>query len=134
MATNIKNPHVIDASAILNFIMPDEKTNPIISKIFKAYQQNKNTLVAPRLILYEVANALNSAIIRKRTTFPIAQKILQKFSKLPILYLEINELKTLTLANQNQISFYDASYLHLSQKLKCPLITLDKKLAKLSHV
>jgi predicted nucleic acid-binding protein len=41
---------------------------------------------------------------------------------------DVEALQVLAIANASGLSFYDASYLWLADKLSAPLVTLDKRL------
>ncbi|MBU1071519.1 type II toxin-antitoxin system VapC family toxin [Patescibacteria group bacterium] len=133
MAANKQPSVVIDSSAILSYLLPDESPPKKISHTFQLYQQNKLNLIAPELLKIEVGNTLKTAILQKRLQPKLAKQILKQFLLLPIRYTyQINYLATLNLTIKHNLSFYDALYLHLSQINQVPLITIDKKLAKLS--
>jgi predicted nucleic acid-binding protein len=52
--------------------------------------------------------------------------------KMRISYADFKE--TYSIAAKHHITFYDATYVCLAMKLKCPLVTLDAKLAqKIKH-
>lgn len=133
MATNIDKNHVLDVSAIMAALLPDEKNSKQAKKIITLLKNPKNQFFAPQLLMFEAGNVLHSAVISHRITPLASQKIIQTFLQLPIQIQNINPQQTLQLSISHNLSFYDAAYLHLSQKFKCPLISLDKKLTKLSH-
>ncbi|MCD6478505.1 MAG: type II toxin-antitoxin system VapC family toxin [Candidatus Diapherotrites archaeon] len=89
------------------------------------------------LIYYELGNLL-------RTDVQLIRKLSCKDSlKLMLLWSRfIDEFmrtevpvwsETLKLAIEKKITFYDAAYLWLARRLKEPLITMDKKLARLTR-
>jgi len=89
------------------------------------------------LIYYELGNLL-------RTDVQLIRKLSCKDSlKLMLLWSRfIDEFmraevpvwsETLKLAIEKKITFYDAAYLWLARRLKEPLITMDKKLARLAR-
>jgi predicted nucleic acid-binding protein len=123
---------VLDASAVLAYILPDERTPKHIIKVFKYWKNQKTNPFSPPLLKSEVGNTLKSSVKRKRLTPKTAQKIYNNFLKLPITYITPNLPKTLILAIKHNLSFYDALYLSLSLEKSTSLVTLDKKLAKLS--
>lgn len=124
---------IIDSSAILSHILPDESLSKKFTQIFKLYQQNKLDFIAPDLLKIEVGNTLKTAIIQKRLTLKLATQILNQFLLMPINYIkDINHPAVFKLTITHNLTFYDAIYLHLSLTNQAPLITLDKKLARLS--
>ena len=131
MAVNTKL--VIDASAVLARLLPDEKTPREIKNIFRQYQSEKLVLVAPNLLPYEVGNALRSLTLSHRIPTDLAPALFEDFLNLRISYVEIDFNRVLSLAISAKISVYDASYLFLARKLNANLLTLDKRLLKLQQ-
>ena len=89
--------------------------------------------LVPAMWPFEVANALNVAVRRGRTTTEAAHRHLTLLAEVtieittPPRTAEIGAL--LDLANACNLSPYDAAYLQLAQVRGLPLATLDKKLA-----
>jgi predicted nucleic acid-binding protein len=105
----------------MSWLLPDEKSPKSV----------KEQLIAPELLVYEVVNALKTSVRRKRITDDIAQQLLHEFESWNIQYLKIDNESVLNLAIAEELSGYDASYLCLAKKMKCKLLTWDKKLEKL---
>lgn len=112
---------VIDASYVLSWLMPDEN-NP---------KTNVGQKVAPSLLPYEVINAMKSAVMRGRLKESLAQKLITEFLSWGIEYSPVNYEEVLPLAVKHNLSGYDAAYLYLAKKMKCELLTWDKKLMEL---
>ena len=129
MAGNIDLPKkiVIDASAALAFLFPDER-NKKIDFLFQSFIEGKVEILVPEIFYFEVFNGVKSAILRKRVDKKIAKKLLVNFLKFQIKKQEVDYLQTFDLALRKNISFYDASYLALSKANKIPFMTLDKRL------
>lgn len=125
------NKFIIDASYILSFLLSDEKIQET-EEVFDKFSAGEIRLYAPHLLTFEVLNALNVAVLRKRINFNVAQELAEYFLNLAITTLTIDPLKTLDLAHAKNLTFYDASYLYLSQAQNAPLLTLDKKLQSLN--
>jgi predicted nucleic acid-binding protein len=87
-------------------------------------------LAAPALIGFEMANACRTKLRRN----PDAREVLlTQFLSYLALSLDIHEvdlLPTLSLAEQFNLTAYDASYLWLARELDAELITLDRQLAR----
>ena len=130
--SNLPKTIVLDASAILSYILPDEQPPKHLTRIFKLWKDQKSHPMSPSLLKLEVGNTLKSSVKRKRLTLSTALTIYNQFLKLPISYITPNLPKTLKLASKYNLSFYDALYLSLSKEKNAPLVTLDKKLARLS--
>jgi predicted nucleic acid-binding protein len=80
---------------------------------------------------YEIGNSLKSAVIQKRISFEKARDIFKIFGEMSIEYRDIDKKEVLNLSVKNNLSFYDASYLHLAKKNNAKLLTLDKRLMML---
>ena len=133
MATSTKRKrYIIDSSVIISYLMFDEKTNPEHLEIINLHTRHNNILFAPNLLLFEVGNSLRSGVLSKRITKKQAIMLFSKLSDLDISLSLPPHSSTLTLAIENNLSFYDASYLALAKQLKAPLLTLDKKLLSLT--
>ena len=114
----MKTRVVVDASYVLSRLLPDEN-HP---------QTKVGQKIAPKLLPYEVINALKSAVVRGRIDEELAQRLLGEFLNWQIEYVEIDGTEVLALAVKQKLSGYDASYVYLAQKMKCKLLTWDKKL------
>lgn len=125
---------IIDASAMLSLIFPDEEISSYHQQIFDQFQNNTVKCIAPPLLKIEVANALKNGVKRKRLTPDIATQIFQKFLQLPIEYKSEDASAALSLAIRHDLSVYDAIYLAQVIQLKLELITRDKKLDQVKNV
>lgn len=131
MPENTKKKHskfVIDTSALISFLLPDEISNKKIKEIFNNFASGNYTLYAPHLLIYEVANVLKTAVIRERLLNKDAINIFEKFLNLPIIFLKVDYVKALELSIKYNLTFYDASYVQLAYEKKADFLSLDKKL------
>ncbi len=128
MVVNINSRVVIDASAVLSYILPDESTSNNVLNIFRKYAKDQISLLAPTLLSYEIGNAIKTAVKQKRLDELTAIDIIDNFKHMEIHYFDPNILSTITLSLEHNLSFYDAAYLCLAQEQKAKLLTLDKKL------
>lgn len=132
MVVNTKTQtYIVDASAMLSLLLPDEQP---ISQLLKILQNNDDypQLIAPDLLSYEILNSLKTAVIRKRLHQKLAKDLFQDFTQLQIQFLKPDFPKSFSLAIKHNLSIYDAVYLALSLEYKSPLISLDRKLQKLA--
>jgi predicted nucleic acid-binding protein len=113
---------VIDASYALSWLLPDENRPTL----------EPDHTVAPELLRYEVINALWSNVVRGRIGALMAKKLLYEFDGWQIQYQKIDMGEVLDLSIAYKLSGYDASYLYLAKKLKCKLLTWDKRLAEMA--
>ena len=120
--------YVVDSSALLLYLLPDEKLSISVKSILNKFFRNEISLAAPHILKYEVGNALKSAVKQKRLDTTQAIIAYTSFLDFSIQYFTPNYQETLQLSIQHNLSFYDASYLCLAQEKKAKLLTLDKKL------
>lgn len=122
---------VVDASFILDFLLPDEQSAYVI-QTFEEYKKSQISLVAPIILPFEVANGLKYAVKSKRIKETVASELLEAFFQLNIGLLQINLERALQVSLEKELAIYDASYVTLSQQENLPLLTLDEKLKKLA--
>ncbi len=123
---------IIDASLALAFLLPDEDKGKV-EPIFEAIAKRKAKALVPSLFYFEVGNGLRSAVLSKRITKLLANKLLENFLLLPFEEKETGLLPVFNKAVKHQLSVYDATYLNLAQDQKVPLFSLDKKLTRLAN-
>ncbi len=120
-------PLVLDASATLARLAPDEM---LPASILKAIEQE--AVIVPALWPFEVANALEIMRRRKRLDEPALADAISLLDSLVPEIEPVNAshcwINVSKLAQQHQLSVYDASYLELAKRRLLPLATLDKKL------
>ncbi|MFN0115571.1 MAG: type II toxin-antitoxin system VapC family toxin [Paracoccaceae bacterium] len=116
---------VIDSSFVLAYLLPDETmTAEEIAVIEGA------PLVAPDLIVYEVANSIALARRKGRLVDGHEVELVNIFSRLPIETVPCRSAAALViLANRYTLTVNDAAYLDLAIQRGAPLITRDKALA-----
>ncbi|TRZ51994.1 PIN domain-containing protein [bacterium] len=130
MAVDTSHRVVIDASAILSYILPDESTPKNVLSVFRKYAKDEVILFAPTLLSYEIGSAIKSAVKQKRLNELTATGIIDDFKQIEIMLFDPNISSTLALSLKHNLSFYDASYLCLAQEQNAKLFTLDEKLKK----
>lgn len=120
---------VLDCSVAISWYFADEKTE----RTDKLRDQLVDeVIIVPLLWSMEVCNVLAVACRRGRITGEEALKLLDDLKYLPD---EVdNETEAMVwqysfqLAQQHNLSVYDAVYLELAIRKKCPLATLDGRL------
>lgn len=121
---------VIDASVTLSWVYTDEHSAASDALLARVAAQGA---VVPALWRLEIANALQVGIKRKRIDATYRDAALRKLILLPIeTDSETNDYAwttTLQLAEVNQLTVYDASYLELTLRRGLALATRDADLA-----
>ncbi len=120
-------PFVVDASVALCWLMPDEQH----SVAEAAYRRiAHDPALAPGLWWYELRNVLIVNERRGRLDREKTAHVLRLIRALPVaIDTGAEEEALLQLARQYRLSVYDAVYLELALRKKCPLATLDGALA-----
>ena len=107
------------------------------SAIFRAIKEGKIEILAGNytieLARYELGNAIwKEQKIRKKIQAKEAEKLVKTikdlFNLLNVLNITCCEKEILTLAIKANLTFYDASYVHLSSKRNLTLVTEDSNL------
>jgi predicted nucleic acid-binding protein len=125
---------VIDASVVLAWLLPDERSALAESLVARAVRERAR---APSLLLLEVGNALVQAQRRTRFDPALRDELLDAFTALPIALEPIGAdslLRASALANRHRLSVYDACYLELAAARRLPLASFDGPLLEAARV
>ena len=126
------------AAYLLNGICSDEFSDCVNDVDYVL--QNNGQIYVPQLFWYEMGNVILSKTRRKQKGEPVlsrsdAMDIMYDLQFLPIYTESQNDLqirqRIFDLATDNNLSYYDASYLELSRRTGLPLKTYDADLKKL---
>lgn len=127
--SNIKK-YIVDASIALKwYYRKNEKDLEEAEKLYSFLWSEKEMLMAPELIVYEILNALRS----KTDIAPedVSLIISSIFQVLLLLDTEKEFLENVfNNSRELNISYYDSIYVTFSEKYNAPLVTADKKLYK----
>lgn len=122
---------IVDASMVIAGTMPDEHSelaNGVLERIAA------EGAFAPDIFVWEVANVLALAVRRKRLPFEDAEGIFEDIAELNIVCEATKTgkvwVEVFGLSQRHSLSVYDAGYLELARRMKLPLATLDRQLAK----
>jgi predicted nucleic acid-binding protein len=120
---------ILDASLTLSWYFEDERT-PAIDTVLD--QVVASGAVVPSLWRLEVANGFQMAIRRKRIDREFRDRALRELALLPITVDPDTDTyvwsSSLQLADQFDLTVYDAVYLELARRRGLPLASLDEKL------
>lgn len=87
-------------------------------------------LIAPPSVHWEIGNAFSLMLKRKRVTIAQVQEAIEAYGKIPIRFVDVSLRRSLELAGRLGIYAYDAYLLACAQEHRCPLLTLDRGLAR----
>ena len=126
---NAKPPLVVDCSAAIPWFLDDE-ANAWSESLLDALP--RYSLHVPALWHLEFANVLLTAQRRKRINAKDARGLLARASRLSLATdgRVVPLVEIADLAEAHGTTTYDAAYLELAMRLRCPLATQDKALAK----
>jgi predicted nucleic acid-binding protein len=113
---------VIDASAIIAVIV-DEAEKPALIALTAGAD-----LLAPGSIPWEIGNAFSAMLKRRRITVEQAVRAVQIYSTISLRLVSVDLVEALRLADQLNVYAYDAYLLCCAQRLKAPLLSLDRAL------
>ena len=117
---------VIDASAVLAWLLPDE-VSVDLSTLIAAHDGG----FAPSLLWVEVRNSLIMSERRSRIPFGGVERFTATFDKLHLTYdTTPNSRTVLALCRDHRLTAYDALYLELALRRKASLVTGDARLAE----
>lgn len=116
---------VIDASAALGLVFPDESVD--LDRLQRVVAGGQ--LHAPGIWTFECANALASAVRRGRITPAIATRAADTLALLPVeIHQDSRPAALVQAAIASGLSAYDAAYLDLARRTGRPLLTFDRRL------
>lgn len=122
---------VIDASVAFKWLVYEEAVlTEIAQTLLSQFLQGKERLIAPDILLYELANILASKAALSSTK---VRKSWDQFTiyKLPVVAPTEDFIKkSINFSKKYNVSVYDASYAVLAKEKGCKLITADKKFAE----
>ena len=115
---------VIDASALAAIMFGEPEADRVVAQV-RGY-----SLAAPALLPFEMARVCLKKLRRhpkKRSQLLAAIRMMEMME---IAQTEVNLQEAILLAEERQLTVYDAAYLWLARRLGSDLVTLDEKLAK----
>ena len=121
---------VIDTSVVLKWYLPDEHGTDQALSLFAEFVEGNLNLYAPDLINYEFVNAMWVAGKMGRIDLKDRDAAVNNFLHIEITKIDIGKLfeTILFIATKYNRSCYDSAYLALSQIIKEPFVTSDKRL------
>lgn len=118
---------VVDASVAIKWIAPDEQNSKEALSLLELHKKQKEEIIVPRLLFYEVANALATKSKTNRETIREDLRILID-ANLKIYEEKPNEFVSFAIyAKERGTSVYDMAYAIIAKKEKIKLITADER-------
>ncbi len=126
---------ILDCSVTMPWLLRNDSTG-YAENILKYLGDSRNLALVPRLWYLEVGNTLLVAESRKKITEAESERFIQWLQNLPIEEDDSHTLqffdRTMSMAREHKLSFYDAVYLELAMRESLPIATLDKQLKEAS--
>lgn len=117
---------VVDSSFVLNALLPDEQSL-LATNLFDRYSLGECVLVSSPLLLFEVINGIKMSVARRRMNRERAESLIKGFLELKIKLVEMDAKKLFSLACQENLTVYDASYLLVSKENNYPLLSRERR-------
>jgi predicted nucleic acid-binding protein len=123
---------VLDASVGIKLFVEEEFSDKVQTLFSKLAEDPQAEIHVPDLFYIECANILLKYTRRYKRPIEDSLADLEDLNKLALKSTSTADLieDALLLANEKNLTAYDACYAVLAQKLKLPLITADAPLAK----
>ena len=120
---------VLDCSVAAKWVLP-EPDRPLARGLLDRYVAGEISLIAPDLLLVEVASLLAKCHRRKQISADQAREAFEFMSKsAPQLFDTRPRLsRALDLSLRHQMSLWDCVYLALAVERGCPFLTADRRL------
>ena len=120
---------IIDANVGIKRFIADPLT-PKVRQLFDALYNPKTEIYIPDLFYIETANIFWKYVRAGLYSATEVQTDLATLKDFPIRVISTSELMSdaFQIAYNYQISAYDGAYVALSERVKAPLLTLDRKL------
>jgi predicted nucleic acid-binding protein len=122
----------IDASILLRLFLQESEESPIAAQ-WRSWHEQNQTLVAPTLLFYEVANALRRYVVHKELLAEEAAEILDAAMACDIRLFgdDIIHRQALSMAERFALnSTYDAHYLVVAEQVGAEFWTADRRLQR----
>lgn len=128
---------IVDASVAIKWIDKNEEYSDIARLLYKRHIDGNEEVVVPRLLFYEVANALATKSRSSEETIRGDMAVLLKSNLSNYLEEDKELIEAAILAKEYKTSVYDMLYAVIAKNKKCSLVTADEnfvKKTKFKHV
>jgi predicted nucleic acid-binding protein len=122
--------YVVDASVVVKWFLPESDT-PAADFLLEQFLNNEVDLVAPDVLLLEVASSLwKRVVLRKELTADEATLVYRDLLTMPLSLIATETLAeaAFQLAMEHRHPVYDALYCTLAIDRRCDFVTADQTL------
>lgn len=118
---------VCDTSSLLSVVL-NEPERSFMIELTQGHE-----LISPEVLPFEVGNAL-SAMVRKSKLEPDFLRIIwNSVSQIEIELCSVDFPRALDIVSQFSIYAYDAYFLEVAERHRCPLLTLDRQMKRIAR-
>ncbi len=110
---------VADTNIFLAVVLNEPERREIVSSTVG------RELAAPKILPFEIGNALSALVKRNRLTPEEALTAYRETMNIPVELRDIEISKALEIACRNKIYAYDAYFIECARALRSPLLSLD---------
>lgn len=118
------NVRVVDASALGALVFGEPEADKI------AAQLSDGLLAAPALLPFELASICLKKVRAHPGQRTLIEEAFELAGQMAIRIVDVDHSRVVSLANDHDLTTYDACYLWLAQELRAELVSLDTKLLK----
>lgn len=118
---------VADTNIFLAVVLNEPEKERIIELTAQA------TLIAPRILPYEMGNALSALVKRRQIAMNDALAAEKAAASIPVNLVDLNINAALQLALRHNFYAYDAYSLLCAKTLSLPLLTLDRQMKRVAN-
>jgi predicted nucleic acid-binding protein len=122
---------VVDASIAVDWVAPRTASDSLAMHVLRTLASQRAELIAPRILLEEVANALLTGVRRRRWTGAEADEAFVRMQTLPVRLVD----STADLESAYELArrydehpIYDMLYVAVAKRMRTTLITADERL------
>jgi predicted nucleic acid-binding protein len=115
---------VVDASAMAAIVFGEPEGRALSAHL------RGQTLLAPALIDYEMANIAVTKSKRRPEHRPLHEAALERYSALGLTRVAVSAADACRIASETGLTAYDAAYLWVAASRDAELVTLDDDLAR----
>ena len=119
---------VVDASALGAIAFGEPEGEAVSARL------SDSLLVAPLLLWFELSSICLKKIRKQPDQKDRLLKAFQLARRLPIEMTAVDLIQVIKLADEKNLTTYDANYLWIAQKLGGDLVTLDQKLREAATI
>jgi predicted nucleic acid-binding protein len=116
---------VVDASALVAYLTEGEHAERVRARLLRP----REVLWAPHLVDAEVGHVLRREALAGELGVAAARAALEDLADLPLRRASHRGLLARAWALRENLSFYDALYVALAERLRATLLTLDGRIA-----